>query len=241
MLWEGECATRASSRLGACLLLESGVRRCQREGGACSQSQLKAGSLLVVKIRGETVPKGALGLQPHLGWTSGVSFSFSLMQFQIRALESQKRQQEIVLRRKTQEVRKGGFLHIAPSFHGGLGPSAWLGEIPSFRQGCLWEWGPQKAGRGFMAQELGGRWVWAAAEFSIPSSRAWWQGWAMREEREPHEAQMSLGFAALLLSDLWGPGGDAGGFRLGEAAQLTPFALHLRESLGWPPKLCVLW
>ncbi|NXL71488.1 KI21A protein, partial [Leptocoma aspasia] len=50
-------------------------------------------------------------------------------EFQIRALESQKRQQEIVLRRKTQEVRKGGFLHIAPSFHGGLGPSAWLGEI----------------------------------------------------------------------------------------------------------------
>lgn len=33
--------------------------------------------------------------------------SLSLVQFQIRALESQKRQQEIVLRRKTQEVRGG--------------------------------------------------------------------------------------------------------------------------------------
>uniref|UniRef100_A0A8C9MSH5 Kinesin family member 21B n=1 Tax=Serinus canaria TaxID=9135 RepID=A0A8C9MSH5_SERCA len=65
-------------------------------------------------------------------------------EFQIRALESQKRQQEIVLRRKTQEVRKVGFLHIVPSFQGGLGPSTWLGEIPSFRQGWLWEWGPQK-------------------------------------------------------------------------------------------------
>uniref|UniRef100_A0A8C9MTL1 Kinesin family member 21B n=1 Tax=Serinus canaria TaxID=9135 RepID=A0A8C9MTL1_SERCA len=58
-------------------------------------------------------------------------------EFQIRALESQKRQQEIVLRRKTQEVRKVGFLHIVPSFQGGLGPSTWLGEIPSFRQGCM--------------------------------------------------------------------------------------------------------
>lgn len=111
-------------------------------GGMCNQSQLKAGSLLVVRIRSETVPKGALGLRPPLrclGWTSGVSFSFSFMQFQIRALESQKRQQEIVLRRKTQEVRKGGFLHIAPSSRGGLGPSAWLREIPSSRQGWLWE------------------------------------------------------------------------------------------------------
>lgn len=77
-----------------------------------------------------------------------MSFSFSLMQFQIRALESQKRQQEIVLRRKTQEVRKEGFLFIVPRSHGGLGPSAWLGEIPSFRQGWLWEWGSQKGRKG---------------------------------------------------------------------------------------------
>lgn len=75
-------------------------------------------------------------------------FLFSLTQFQIRALESQKRQQEIVLRRKTQEVRKVGFLLIVPSSHGGLGPSAWLGEIPSFRQGRLWEWGSQKGREG---------------------------------------------------------------------------------------------
>uniref|UniRef100_A0A8C9MTG4 Kinesin family member 21B n=1 Tax=Serinus canaria TaxID=9135 RepID=A0A8C9MTG4_SERCA len=65
-------------------------------------------------------------------------------EFQIRALESQKRQQEIVLRRKTQEVRKVGFLHIVPSFQGGLGPSTWLGEIPSFRQA-------EPGGRGGMA------------------------------------------------------------------------------------------
>lgn len=38
-------------------------------------------------------------------------------------------------------------------------PSAWLGEIPSFRQSWLWEWGSQKEGRGFMAQELGGKWL----------------------------------------------------------------------------------
>uniref|UniRef100_A0A8C3UQ17 Kinesin family member 21B n=1 Tax=Catharus ustulatus TaxID=91951 RepID=A0A8C3UQ17_CATUS len=60
-------------------------------------------------------------------------------EFQIRALESQKRQQEIVLRRKTQEVRKGGFLHIAPHLLWRSDPSAWLGEIPSFRQSWLWE------------------------------------------------------------------------------------------------------
>lgn len=128
----------------------------------CNQSQLKAGSLLLVRVRSEIGPKGALGLRPPLGWlgwTSGVSFSFSLMQFQIRALESQKRQQEIVLRRKTQEVRKGGFLHKAPSSHGGHGPSAWLGEIPSFRQGWLCEWGSQKERRDFMAQEPSEKWL----------------------------------------------------------------------------------
>lgn len=56
-----------------------------------------------------------------------------------------------------------------------------------------------------MAQELGGKWLQAAAEFPIPGSRAWWQGWAIREEREPHETQVSLGFGSveLLLSELW--------------------------------------
>lgn len=46
----------------------------------------------------------------------------------------------------------------------------------------------------------------------------------MREERGPHAAQTSLGFGftKLLLSYLWGPGGDANGFRQGGAAQLTP-------------------
>lgn len=116
------------------------------EGGTCNQSQLKAESLLVVRIRNEIVPKGC---DHHcVGWTSGVSFSFLLMQFQIRALESQKRQQEIVLRRKTQEVRKGGFLLIVPSSHRDLGLSARFRETPSFRQGWLWEWGSQKGREG---------------------------------------------------------------------------------------------
>uniref|UniRef100_A0A663F1Y7 Kinesin family member 21B n=1 Tax=Aquila chrysaetos chrysaetos TaxID=223781 RepID=A0A663F1Y7_AQUCH len=65
-------------------------------------------------------------------------------EFQIRALESQKRQQEIVLRRKTQEVRWGGFLHIAPSPHGGPGPSTWLRDTLSSRQCQPWERVSQK-------------------------------------------------------------------------------------------------
>lgn len=61
------------------------------------------------------------------------------MQFQIRALESQKRQQEIVLRRKTQEVRGGG------DISGGVPAKLWLSDTASLSA----FWGAEGAGDRF--------------------------------------------------------------------------------------------
>lgn len=93
---------------------------------------------------------GAPGQRPslvRLGRTPGVSLS--LLQFQIRALESQKRQQEIVLRRKTQEVRlfASPWLCVCPSV--GI---LELRDTPRSRQCQLGERISQKGGRIFMAQ-----------------------------------------------------------------------------------------
>lgn len=83
-------------------------------------------------------------------------FLFSLTQFQIRALESQKRQQEIVLRRKTQEVRKVGFLLIVPSSHGGLSPQCLAWRNPILQTGQTLGVGfPKRKG----GQERGGKWL----------------------------------------------------------------------------------
>lgn len=94
-------------------------------GGCATKTSPEAGNLLADKIRSDptrakATPRGDGGVCGHrcgvrvvLLSPSGAKSVF-LVQFQIRALESQKRQQEIVLRRKTQEVR-GGHLWGGPS------------------------------------------------------------------------------------------------------------------------------
>lgn len=59
------------------------------------------------KVTAPSVGGGSPGTVTIAGVSGQDPNSLSLVQFQIRALESQKRQQEIVLRRKTQEVRGG--------------------------------------------------------------------------------------------------------------------------------------
>ena len=96
--------------------MPSAPRRAR--GSVCHRGQPTAGHLRAVGIRSETghtrvTAPSAGGGSPGTATIAGVSgwdprsASLSLVQFQIRALESQKRQQEIVLRRKTQEVRGG--------------------------------------------------------------------------------------------------------------------------------------
>lgn len=80
------------------------------------------------------VPKQLLEVMGEFVAIAGGSGRFSfphqepnpvfLVQFQIRALESQKRQQEIVLRRKTQEVRGG-------DISGGVPAKLWLSDTAS--------------------------------------------------------------------------------------------------------------
>lgn len=102
-----------------------------------------------------------------------MSFSFSLMQFQIRALESQKRQQEIVLRRKTQEVgEERGFPPHSPQLPWRSGPQCLAQRNPILQTGLALGMRFPKGKEGFYGSGTGWEMVVGSSRIPHPEQQS---------------------------------------------------------------------